>query len=209
MESFKYIKLLEEIYRAYDFFNNYFYQGELNRPVIMISSKGGRSAYGWFGARFWKEGDQEFSEINLSAEHMSRSCDEILETLLHEMAHLKNAQNEIHDCSDNQYHNKNFKIAAEFFGLEVERRKGYGWATTKLGGKARQAIEGLNPDKELYGLYKMEAPKKTYDRYIPLIVDNIEENEKVLEKGALCFRSKKEFVEVAIHEYYRRFLIES
>ena len=95
-------KLYNELYRAFDHFNNAFADNKLPKVVITIQESGRRNAYGWFGNGFWSDrlaGDS-VPEINLSAEYLSRGPDGLLETLLHEMAHLWNATVEqVRDCS--------------------------------------------------------------------------------------------------------------
>lgn len=92
-------------------FNQKFYNGELQTPVITVSPDTTKGAYGWCTAwKAWstqekitdlskmkpediealkKEG---FYEINICAEYLSRPFDKVAETLLHEMVHLYNLQ---------------------------------------------------------------------------------------------------------------------
>lgn len=156
----RYINLINELYRSFHFFNDYFCKGELKEPLITIQGdKRKGSTYGWFGKNFWSENTDEntktkLDELNLTAESLHREPVNVLETLLHEMAHLKNAQDNIFDCTKTQYHNDKFKKAAEFFGLEVSRMKGKGWAKTALGEKAQAAIALLKPNNDLYKIVR-------------------------------------------------------
>lgn len=71
-------------------------------------------------------------EVIVVAEHMNRSAEDIVATLLHEAAHALNFQRGIDDCSKSQYHNKKFKAAAEEIGLEVMQVPHYGFAYTTM-----------------------------------------------------------------------------
>lgn len=193
-------QLYTELYRAFDFFNNAFAENKLPKVVITIQESGRRNAYGWFGNGFWTDrlaGDS-VPEINLSAEYLSRGADGLLETLLHEMAHLWNATVEnVKDCSSGQYHNKKFKIAAERFGLKVERDGTRGWAYTSLTDISREAIKAFEPDTEVFKSLRRKTAKKRDDRYFSLIVnlDLKDPLKEVLERTGL---SQREFVEMAI-----------
>lgn len=193
-------KAIEELYRAFDFFNERFADNKLPKVIITIQEAGRKNAYGWFGESFWKDGicEQGVCEINLSAEYMGRDSHAILETLLHEMAHLKNAVNGVRDCTSGQYHNKKFKLAAEEFGLKVKRMGNKGWAFTSLGEDGREAIEEFNPDQEILNSLQRKKVKRVREkRYLSLIVSaDLEDllNDAVSESSL----SQKEFVEEAI-----------
>ena len=193
-------KAIEELYRAFDFFNERFADNKLPKVIITIQEAGRKNAYGWFGESFWKDGicEQGVCEINLSAEYMGRDSHAILETLLHEMAHLKNAINGVRDCTSGQYHNKKFKLAAEEFGLKVKRMGNKGWAFTSLGEDGRVAIEEFNPDQEILNSLQRKKVKRIREkRYLSLIVSaDLEDllNAAVSESSL----SQKEFVEEAI-----------
>lgn len=74
---------------------------------------------------------QSFNEIAFNLEHFSTG-EELLSTLLHEVAHSLNFKNGIQDCSANQYHNGKFKTQAEALGLKTLEVKGKGHASTEL-----------------------------------------------------------------------------
>jgi hypothetical protein len=79
----------------------------------------------------WQNGGESFNEIAFNLEHFTTG-EEILSTLLHEVAHSMNHANGIQDCSANQYHNAKFKSQAEALGLETHEIKGKGHASTTL-----------------------------------------------------------------------------
>lgn len=71
-------------------------------------------------------------EVIVVAEHLNRSAEDVVETLLHEAAHAMNFARGKKDCSRSQYHNRLFEAAATELGLSVHRVPHYGFALTKL-----------------------------------------------------------------------------
>ena len=135
------VKNLEELF---DLFNDYLYESKLERPIISIQQDKTGHAYGWCTTyKAWETNDgEEYYEINMCAEHMRRSFEEICATLLHEMAHLYNLMHDIKDCN-HLYHNKKFKDAAEAHGLIVEKTK-YGYSKTELNDDLKEYIKKLD-----------------------------------------------------------------
>lgn len=146
-------------------FNEQFYEGQLQTPVITVSPDTTKGAYGWCTSwKAWKEGDDSegYYEINMCAEHLNRPFEEICGTLLHEMVHLWNLQIGVQDTSrGGTYHNKKFKEAAEKHGLIIEQHPKYGWTITKLNEEAAAFIKDM--DEEGFKLYrsKTEHMKKS------------------------------------------------
>jgi len=198
----KYTDLIEELYRSFDFFNNHFCKGELKRPIITTQGdKREGSTYGWFGKQFWLDNSTEegvyIDELNLTAESLHRDPEQVLGTLLHEMAHLKNAQADILDCTKSQYHNDKFKKAAEFFGLEVSQSKGKGWAITKLDEKALGAIALLKPKTELYKITRKPPKVEKPEPKVIMLQVGLDYEEKIM-KLEETYGKKREFTEKAI-----------
>jgi len=55
----------------------------------------------------------------------------VVATMIHEMTHLYNIQNDIQDCSrGGTYHNKKFKEEAEKHMIHIEKDEKYGWTIT-------------------------------------------------------------------------------
>lgn len=191
--------LVNELYRAFDVFNKHYTNGSLPPVVITIQNKGRANALGWFGQGFWidKLTGDGLHEINLSAEHLARGPHALLETLLHEMAHLHNAVNNIKDCSGGQYHNKRFKQAAEQFGLSVEKLPNKGWAKTSLTPQAIEQIESLKLDDRLFVGLRRKQVKRSNKKYASLIVSEEVYSivKQVIENSG---KSQKEFVEQAV-----------
>jgi hypothetical protein len=194
------LELTTELYRAFDFFNKRFADGELPKVVITIQESGRRNALGWFGDGFWRDTTTSDSvpEINLSAEYVSRKPEFVLETLLHEMAHLFNAVRGIRDCSSGQYHNKHFKAAAEEFGLKVERTGNKGWAFTSLGEEGHKAIIDFKPNQDVFRSLRRKSLKPIREKkYISLII-GAEYEDVLADAVAGSSLSQREFVERAV-----------
>jgi hypothetical protein len=193
-------QLYTELYRAFDFFNGHFAENKLPKVVITVQESGRRNAYGWFGNAFWTDrstGDA-VPEINLSAEYLSRGSNGLLETLLHEMAHLWNAcVVDIKDCPDGRYHNKKFKTAAEQFGLEVKRDGTRGWAYTNLTDDSRAAIKKLKPLENAFKTLRRKSIQAKPERYMSLIID-AELKDTLKAAITTSSMSQREFVETAI-----------
>ena len=197
------ILLTKELYRAFNVFNKTFANGTLTTPIITLQPSEGKNAYGWFGAKFWVDARTKkgVSEINLSAEYLARGCNGLLETLLHEMAHLKNAEAGIRDCTSGQYHNKRFKEAAEEFGLVVTRIKGKGYARTALGEAAIDAIKDLNPREQLFTAFKRRpVGRKPNDKYVSLIVQ-ADYKDLLNSMRAKTSCNQRELIESALLQY--------
>jgi hypothetical protein len=79
----------------------------------------------------WTSGEESFHEIAFNLEHFT-TAEELLSTLIHEVAHSLNFSNGIQDTSANQYHNAKFKTQAEALGLKTIEVKGRGYASTEL-----------------------------------------------------------------------------
>jgi len=136
-----------ELDLLFEKFNERFFDSELSKPVITLSEVGRRNAYGWFTTEMiWQDGKKcRHYEINICPEFLNRPIEDVCGTLLHEMVHLKNAQDGIQDCSrSGQYHNKKFKLCAEQHGLIVTKTLKYGFAVTSLTMETLVFINTLN-----------------------------------------------------------------
>ena len=171
--------IIEKLESLFSKFNERFYTGELQRPIITVSPDTKKGAYGWCTSwKAWTDKEQEiikdiadltaeeleamkeegFYEINICAEHLSRPFEQIAETMLHEMVHLYNLQNGIQDTSRaGTYHNKKYKAAAEAHGLNVEQGSKYGWCITSLNEEAAAYIKEIQ-DKS-FQLYRRPVLK--------------------------------------------------
>lgn len=147
--------MIEELESLFSKLNDRLFNGELETPVITIAPDTCR-AYGWFTTwRAWKETDDNDSEgyyeINVTSDYLNRTPVEIAGTLLHEMVHLYNQMNNIQDTSrGGNYHNKNFKIAAESHGLKVTKTPKSGFSKTEPDTETAEYFESLNLKFNLY-----------------------------------------------------------
>ena len=195
---------LEKLEHYYSICNERFYGNELQKAVITVSPDARKRAYGWCTTwKAWGSGqvktpddiadmsEEEIAslnesgsyEINMVAEYLTRPLEEVVGTLLHEMAHLWNIQQGIQDCSRNgYYHNRKFKDAAEAHGLAVEKTEKYGYSMTKLNDEAvsflkeigaegfnlyRKPFYFINKDKpEMPDADEGEKPKQSSRRYV-------------------------------------------
>lgn len=186
------IELMKELYRSFDFFNKKFAGGKLRRPVITIATRGTHKAMGWFCNNIWSVKDKAVHEINICGEALAEGIEQTMDTLLHEMAHLKNFDAGIEDCTDQQRHNAHFKASAEAFGLSVTSSKRFGPAHTALTAETKAIIKGeLKPDTVVFTMYRkaFNAIKKDKDKkdkgpkkLTPLMIDK--ETKEVVEAGA-------------------------
>jgi len=101
---------------AYAFFNACLFKGDLPNCLITLQRKS--KAYGYFaGDRFGsRDGDVVTDEIALNPSHFRvRSTEEVLSTLVHEMAHLW--QHRFGKPSRSNYHNKEWGDKMREIGL--------------------------------------------------------------------------------------------
>lgn len=154
-------QVIEKLENLFSKFNEHFYNGELQSPVITASPDHTKGAYGWCtGWKAWKsENESGYYEINLCAEHLSRPFLDICETLLHEMVHLYNLQKEVKDTSrGGTYHNKEFKSVAEAHGLTVEKTKS-GWNKTALTEETTEWLKAEFAEESKFNLYREKLLK--------------------------------------------------
>lgn len=118
---------LEKMFRE---LNKHYFEGKLPEPIISLKKT--PSAYGHITcSKVWMAGQESKYEINISSATLDRPIEETTATLLHEMVHEYNLENQIKDTSNNGiYHNKRFKEQAEAHGLTVEHHEKYGWTIT-------------------------------------------------------------------------------
>jgi hypothetical protein len=151
----------------------------------------------------WTNGEETFHEIAFNLEHFN-TAEELLSTLIHEVAHSLNFSNGIKDTSANQYHNAKFKTQAEALGLQTIEIKGKGYASTVLtefGAKRwAKALKILSNALELTAT-STEAGAKPKGRNTNLIkatcdCENvIRLSRTVLESGVTCNTCEEIFKE--------------
>ena len=116
---------------AFDILNHVYFNSELPKVVITIQSS--PKTYGHITTqKIWNGLENNYYEINLSAENLNRPPENVLATLVHEMVHLYCMENNIADTSKNgRYHNKHFKEQAEKRDLHIEYRQYIGYSHTE------------------------------------------------------------------------------
>lgn len=159
-------EVLQQIESLFSKFNHTFYNDELQKPVITISPDSTGKALGWCTMwRAWKTSEMKenegFYEINICAEYLNRSLEEISATLLHEMVHLYCLQHDIKDTSrGTMYHNKKFKQVAEEHGLIIEKHEKYGWTKTSLNDIAKEMLSNMENIEFVIFRTKITKPEK-------------------------------------------------
>lgn len=149
-------KMNAELNRLFDLFNEHFYKGEIQKPVIVAQTNGKDSnTMGWCTCnKVWKDNkkNEYYYEITVCSEYLYRDIEDICSTLLHEMVHLYCNEHNIKNTSRGRtYHNKRFKEVAEQHGLNIEYDKRIGWSITKLSEEAKAFVEA-NANKEVFTL---------------------------------------------------------
>lgn len=145
--------VIEKLENLFSKFNEKFYNGELQAPVITVSPDTTKGAYGWCTAwKAWSVGEQK------KVADLARPFEQVAEILLHEMVHLYNLQIGVQDTSrGGTYHNKKYKEAAEQHGLTVEKDAKYGWTKTSLNDEAKAFVAGMQDKK--FELHRKSLPK--------------------------------------------------
>ena len=199
----------DKLVEAFEFFNQEL-ESNLDTPVFtLIPNRGRQSYYGWYWANGWKDGKKSLPEINITADTLKRSVEDVCETIIHEMAHYKNNVNNVEDCNRNQYHNKHFKKMAESFGLKVERMKNKGYARTSLDEKANNLVKKYKnkyckDDKNPFHVYRISEEKvsvvKSNKRFIAVDRELAEEVEQLFD-GQTLRESVENFMRYAVNEH--------
>lgn len=148
--------VVEKLEKMFQIFNDKFYDGKLQTPVIAVNADNAGGALGWCSVqRCWKkEGTDGYHEINITAEYLTRPFKDVCATMLHELVHLWNIQNDVKDTSRGfSYHNKTFKLVAEEHGLLIDKDEKHGWTKTSLQEDTKTFIDttwGTETGFELY-----------------------------------------------------------
>lgn len=126
-----YQRVSQYLVKVFKILNAEYFDGALEIPTITIQSSANSYAHVSVN-KVWHNKDTATHELNLSADYMNRSIEDVVATLLHEACHLYAMQNNIKDCSNRGiYHNRNFKEIAEARGLRISRHEKYGWTITE------------------------------------------------------------------------------
>lgn len=152
--------LLNELYKAFIFFNKSFYNNSLPDTAITIQGRGNRKkVMGWCTInKVWNDtlNNEKKYEIAIIGEYLNLGMLVTLDTLLHEMVHLHNLVNNIKDISRNgTYHNKSFKEIAESHGLIVDRDNKTGWSNTRLSEFTIQLIKNSDINEDSFSFIRL------------------------------------------------------
>lgn len=150
--------ITHELHKAFNIFNEKYFNKELPETAITIqSSSHQRQAMGWCTtSKVWgdRAGKIQMYEINISAEYLDLDFFETMDTLLHEMIHLFHKVKGVKDTSrNNTYHNKHFRDKALELGFEYAVNKPdsqHGWTYARLGQAAIETIGKLEIDKSKF-----------------------------------------------------------
>lgn len=148
---------------AFNAINRDFYNDELEKVIITIKEGRKEGVLGsFYTEKDWIQNGKPRHEITIAANYIgSRTVEQTIITLMHEMVHLYNFQNEIKDTSrGGVYHNKKFKETAENHGLHIEFNDQIGWSTTTATQATQEWIKN-NIRIKSFGIYKQVDEKET------------------------------------------------
>jgi len=128
-------KIINKLENLFDILNNIYFENKLSIPIITVQST--PKAFGHCSTKkIWRDGidnnnDARY-EINIGAEFLNQSSNNIAAVMCHEMIHLFCLENEIADtCQKGRYHNKIFKAEIEKRDLTVDYDRAIGYSMTK------------------------------------------------------------------------------
>lgn len=197
--------MVDALHKAFEYFNTKLYDGKLPAVAITIQSAGRANMLGWHWPEKWRTDDGEYvNEINISAEVLAdRTPFQVLVTLIHEMVHLDNAVNDIKDCNAAQYHNRNFKTAAEKVGFRVEKMRGRGFAHTIAdeGSELAELIDNyVNETGIEFPISRQPKAAMGVKLYMVGVYEDDKQRVRAL-KNKYGFQNEKEFVQACIDAF--------
>ena len=149
--------------------NKELFNGEIAPYVLTIQTQGrkkGTMGWAYTGNNWSAKKGSGYQELNICAEYLMDAF-QVYDILVHELVHIWNSQNDIKDCSGNQYHNLKFKSKAEEVGLIVEKgRRGWAYTKVKEGGVADKLYKKLKLKADTFSIArdatsaKRKAPTK-------------------------------------------------
>lgn len=163
-------KQYEVLYKAFDLFNEHYFDNELPKCMITLQKKR-ENNYGHFVIEptwFNQQSDDEVYEININPINMNREPEEILGTLLHECIHYYCTLNNLKDVKSNK-HSTVYKEVAENHGLYVEYDDKLGWSVTKMNEESSELIKDLIEEYKndfWYMMVEKKPVKKTQFKYV-------------------------------------------
>lgn len=194
-------EITHELHKAFEYINRDFFDNTIKTPALTIQTKGNRkNILGWCTtSEIWRNGEINSSyEINIVAEYLDRGYEAVITTLIHEMIHLFNIQNNIKDVSrGGQYHNKKFKQKAEEIGFKVSYDDIIGFSSCTLSEHMKEIISKYDVNKELFNIarYSLDVEiAKIKKRIISNAKENgstQEEIDKTIEKLDAKYKKNK------------------
>lgn len=186
----RYVEAIGYLGQIYDFLNEKIFNSELSKPVITVQRDERNKSFGWWTVKkVWKWNDKvpancatckdnkcprdssafvdcmqfinkEEYELNISAQGLNRSTEDIAETLLHEMCHQYATLHEVQDTSrSGKYHNKLFKSIAEKHGLACMRVEQTGWSATVLTTETKNLIKPFIEENQFCFIYRLPVQR--------------------------------------------------
>lgn len=171
LSSDKLLRAQVELNRAFEWtFASLIKDNYFGKPVILTIQTHGRKrkCAGWCIWDKWSDGNASYHELNIAAEHLDRTVNEIIGTVVHEACHVWNYANNVKDCNSNGGHNKHFKTAAEELGLVcAQPYDSYLHGYTSVGEDLTWKIENLfMPNKEDLGLFRLWTPPEAKESMV-------------------------------------------
>lgn len=164
-------KQYEVLYKAFDLFNEHYFDNELPPCMITLQKKRPNNNGSfmaeptWFNTQF----DDETYEININPINMNRDPEEILETLLHEMVHYYCTLHNIKDVKSGGKHTIEYKNVCESHGLNCELDEDKGYNQTNLNEESIKLVEDLIEEYKndfWYMMVEKKPVKKSLFKYI-------------------------------------------
>lgn len=135
--------------------------------VVVYATTTKRHVHGWYCANAWHDSrsGQRFAEIVVNADLLNDEVEEVLDTLIHELVHAYAQTMGLKDTSRRgDYHNGVFADLALKAGLNVERHRTRGHATTGISQLGHQLYgELLEPLEMLLRFYRDPRPDPDHD----------------------------------------------
>ena len=112
--------LVGELERAFGVLNTQLFDGALRKPEFVLLPK----------KKVIFRFIPETYQVVVGGDLVKVDSNALLVHLLHEMVHISNYIKGVVDCRSNQYHNREFMLAALKVGLTCVRHRNHGWVTT-------------------------------------------------------------------------------
>lgn len=168
-------EMINELSKCFQKANAKYFNNALPEPVITIAPRHSKGVLGYITIdKVWSQIPPEKSvvdpdepivvstnyELAIISEGLNRPIENVMCTLVHEMCHLYNLENNIKDGSG-KIHNKHFKSVAESCDLIVEKGQGVGYGVTSPSDKFKEEIAAWDINESVFGWYRKTILKTT------------------------------------------------